>query len=562
MRRHIPGLIFLLFFIYSNAAGIPVINSDSTLSKQQVENLFVLAKVWGFVKYHHPEVAKGKNSFDEELLKIMPPITKASTKGERNEVLLNWINNLGDENNYELAKEIPDDNEILIKPDLQWLKDKKLFNEAIIDKLRNIYLHRNQKNNSYVKLMPLANPNFDGEEKYADMRASDHGLRVLALFRYWNVIEYFYPSKYLIKENWDEVLKEFIPQFLKGNTMLDYKLNCLKLINRIHDTHANITGDNDIGTYFGKKYTFIRARVIEEKLIIHSFVDDSLAKEDSVQPGDEILTINNKTIAQCRKEMEPLLCASNISAANRNFASSLLLRGNGDALDITYDHEGEIKTGKLKLYPLEVFNAAAKKISSIPMYKFLNDSIGCITLATIQKSMLKIIFEKFKNTKGIVIDIRNYPADFVPYHLANYLKPTSSPFVKLSFGSIGNPGLFTYKKPLSNGTRNADYYKGKIVILVDERSVSQAEFTAMALRTAPNAIVMGSQTAGADGDVSAVPFPGGFNSWISGLGVYYPDGKITQGIGIIPDIIVRPTQEGIKKGIDEVLERAIQYISN
>lgn len=561
MRKHILCLIFPFFFIYSKASDKPVINLDSILQEQQVENLYVLAKVWGFVKYHHPEVAKGKKNFDEELLKIMQLIMKAATKGDRNEILLHWINNLGDESNYDLAKEIPDDKEILIKPDLLWLKDKKLFSEVIINKLNNIYLHRNQKNNSYVKLMPLANPNFDGEEKYANMQASDDGLRMLALFRYWNVIEYFYPSKYLIKENWDEVLKEFIPQFANGGTMLDYKLNCLKLINRIHDTHATISGDKEIGKYFGEKYTITRARIIDGRLIISSFVDTIFSKQDSVQLGDEILTINNKTVAECRKEMEPLLCASNKSAANRNFASFLLLRGDGDALDITYNHEGRIKSGKLKLYPLEVFNAAAKKISNIPMYKFLNDSIGYITLATIQKSMLQTIFEKFKPTKGIVIDIRNYPAEFVPYYLASYLKPASSPFAKLSFGSISNPGLFTYKKPLDNGVQNADYYKGKIVILVDERSVSQAEFTAMALRTAPNAIVIGSQTAGADGDVSAVPFPGGFNSWISGLGVYYPDGKITQGIGIVPDIEVRPTQEGIKKGIDEVLEKAIQYIS-
>jgi len=44
------------------------------------------------------------------------------------------------------------------------------------------------------------------------------------------------------------------------------------------------------------------------------------------------------------------------------------------------------------------------------------------------------------------------------------------------------------------------------VILVDERTQSQAEYTTMALRTAPGAIVMGSQTAGADGNVSLIPF--------------------------------------------------------
>jgi C-terminal processing protease CtpA/Prc len=71
---------------------------------------------------------------------------------------------------------------------------------------------------------------------------------------------------------------------------------------------------------------------------------------------------------------------------------------------------------------------------------------------------------------------------------------------------------------------------------------------------------MGSQTAGADGNISFVPFPGGFSSPFSGIGVFYPDGKETQGVGIIPDIIILPTQKGITEGKDEVLEKAIEYI--
>ena len=145
--------------------------------------------------------------------------------------------------------------------------------------------------------------------------------------------------------------------------------------------------------------------------------------------------------------------------------------------------------------------------------------------------------------------------------MAQYIKPEPTPFVKFTNGNIDNPGLFTFKYSLSNGSKNKDYYKGKIVILIDERTQSQAEYTTMALRTAPNAVVMGSQTAGADGNVSLIHFPGGFGSYISGIGVFYPDGKETQGIGIVPDIEVKPTIAGIKKGTDELLEKAMQYIS-
>jgi C-terminal processing protease CtpA/Prc len=44
---------------------------------------------------------------------------------------------------------------------------------------------------------------------------------------------------------------------------------------------------------------------------------------------------------------------------------------------------------------------------------------------------------------------------------------------------------------------------------------------------------------------------------ISGIGVLYPDGRPTQRIGIVPDLVVTPTVEGIRAGRDEVLEAAV-----
>jgi C-terminal processing protease CtpA/Prc len=51
-------------------------------------------------------------------------------------------------------------------------------------------------------------------------------------------------------------------------------------------------------------------------------------------------------------------------------------------------------------------------------------------------------------------------------------------------------------------------FTGKVVILVDEVTQSQAEYTTMAFRVAPDAVVVGSTTAGADGNVSRIPLPG------------------------------------------------------
>jgi C-terminal processing protease CtpA/Prc len=93
-------------------------------------------------------------------------------------------------------------------------------------------------------------------------------------------------------------------------------------------------------------------------------------------------------------------------------------------------------------------------------------------------------------------------------------------------------------------------------MLVDETTQSQAEYTTMAFRSAPQSVVVGSTTAGADGNVSEIPLPGGARTMISGLGVFYPDKTPTQRVGIIPDIEVRPTIAGIRTGRDELLEEA------
>lgn len=125
------------------------------------------------------------------------------------------------------------------------------------------------------------------------------------------------------------------------------------------------------------------------------------------------------------------------------------------------------------------------------------------------------------------------------------------------------PGLFSMNRTNSVGKRdNPTYYKGQIIILINEETQSQAEYTTMALRTAPNAIVIGSTTAGADGNMSWIDLPGGIRTGISGIGIYYPNGDETQRVGIIPDIELKPTIKAFMQGRDELLEKALKVINN
>jgi C-terminal processing protease CtpA/Prc len=194
---------------------------------------------------------------------------------------------------------------------------------------------------------------------------------------------------------------------------------------------------------------------------------------------------------------------------------------------------------------------------------FISPGIGYINLGGIKKKQVDSVFKALEGSKGLIIDNRQYPGDFALYEIAAKLNSEPRPFAKFPIGNIDYPGSLYITKPISAGKKSKDYYNGIVVILVNENTQSSAEFHSMAFRTAPNVTVIGSTTAGADGNVTNFFFlPGNLFTRFTGIGVLYPDGKETQRVGVVPDIEVKRTVRGIKEGRDELVEKAIALINS
>jgi C-terminal processing protease CtpA/Prc len=54
--------------------------------------------------------------------------------------------------------------------------------------------------------------------------------------------------------------------------------------------------------------------------------------------------------------------------------------------------------------------------------------------------------------------------------------------------------------------------------------------------------------------------PGGITMGFTGQAVRWPDGRQLQRIGLIPDVLVRPTINGVRSGQDEVLDAAVRLL--
>lgn len=528
--------------------------SNINLDQNNIENLKKLGLIWGYLKYYHPSVAEGNYNWDYELFRIYKKTENASAE-QRDQILTDWIKGLG---KFQTAKNSEPKN-VKIKPDLDWITNSG-FSKELTELLLQLKDAKRPKVNYYVDFFPnVDNPDFRHENPYREMKYPDEGFRLLSLYRYWNIIQYYFPYKNLIEEDWKGVLKEFIPKFINAKDETEYNLASLELIGRIHDTHANIWGNSkSLEKYFGERYSPVKLTFAENKPVVEGFYDENLGTQTGLKKGDVITEINGENMDNIIKNMLKYLPASNYPTQLRDI-SRKLLRSNAETINLTILRDGKTEEKTIKTY---AYSDIKIKKEPKEFFKMLDGNIAYVYMGSVNADLLPEVFEKIKNTKGLVIDFRSYPSDFVVFKMGKLLKPESSDFVKFTNTSNSQPGLFTFTPSLKTQGTGKKSYEGKIAILINETTQSSAEYHTMAFRTAPNAKVFGSTTAGADGNVSDIKLPGNISTMISGIGIYYPDGRETQRIGIVPDVEVKPTIDGIKNNKDEVLEKSIEWIKN
>jgi C-terminal processing protease CtpA/Prc len=541
--------IILLLLIFSIQNGF----TQNQLT--EVQKMAATCKVWGFLKYYHSNVANGNTNWDNQLFDVLPKIEKAKTQGEFSSVIKNWIASLGQVKRYNSSAGNNSDKYFYKNLDFTWIQNSKLYSKDISKQLNFIQNNRYQGTPFYIKSNELAgNIEIANEVEYPDFKWDDKKLRLLALFRYWNYIEYFFPYKYQMDQKWDVTLEEMLPKFIDTKTKLDFHLAISELIVRINDSHAYLSS-NTFFSHLGSRFFPAKFEIIDNKVVISGFLNDSLSKVNDIKIGDIITKADGKTISEIMYAKGKYVCASNLSHFLKSF-DLLMFAGNTESINIEYTRDGKNSNKIINRYP---YQALKIKFRETEKWKIKENNIGYVNMDGISVEDVPDMMKTLKDTKAIIFDVRYRPHD-VNLEISKYLNSKPKAFAKMLSPDITYPGRFVWKQPEICGENNKDYYKGKVIILANEDAISHSEWTIMCLQTADKATIIGSQTAGADGNVSSFEIIKGLATAFSGLGVFYPDGKETQRVGIVPNIEVKPTISGIQQGKDEVLDRALQFI--
>lgn len=516
--------------------------------------LFYLCKVWGFVKYHSDNPALCR-VMDKLLITAVPEAVRCTTKTEFANVLKSLITPAL---NFHSATDLfdPDINDYMLI-DNQWTRDTLCLYDGIKADLDTIWARNTAASYFAFNKSMAGNIRLQNEPAYPEF--PEETIRLLGLFKYWNVINYFYVYKNHLDESWDKVLYESIPDFKNADTKEKYHRAIYRLTNQLRDTHASYPPTID-GVVFGPYRPNFRMMLIDSAFII-SKIRMSEYEKENFKVGDIVLRVDNQDIHMLSDSLGQYVCGGNYWSNQLFLCNAVLSRRDSTTLFTLLRDKDTLLVQSKNYQVYDLFKAEIKKDKENEkkqLYRWVNDSIAYFDLRSATAANFSKNCNPIKSASTIILDLRCYPSTDLILHLTNAFVPPNSFFAYATYSDVRSPGMVRYRKSTSDKIGSDGYFKGRVIVLVNEWTQSYSEYTTMALQANPKTITVGNFSSGSDGNITEFEFPGCVRTVYSGTGIYYPDFTPTQRVGVRIDYVAEPTMESIKKGVDIAYEKAIE----
>lgn len=513
----------------------------------QIHAIVQASRIWGFAKYHHPAFASRSINADAEYFCLLNEVLQAPDS-MKNDICLKWISGLGP---YAI-RDKEDDENIETFNDFNWISDSLHLCKALSDSLMRLR-NADPENNRYVKQTPV-NVSYI-ETQYSDIPKDDVAYRLLGVAKFWNAVDSYSPNRNLTDRPWDDVLAEYIA--LAFDRSISFSALYSRMVSELCDTHVN----SWYVPIFGGRFVPLICQFAEDRLFV---TDTCSLVPNNFEIGDEIILIDSVSPIKRLDELAPYIPHSNRSSLLRDGSYATLLTAKNEAC-VEYVRGGKTYTTMISSVDGSKFvnrRFSSQNTSTKPGFKEVAGGIGYINISNLTCKDEQDLENFLASCDKLIIDLRAYPAEYDVLHklLPTFFFSQAREAAEVLLPQAHRPGGFIRTTVSTRKTSDPDkLYKGKVVLLVNAHSQSMSEYFTMFLQTIPGSVTVGSQTAGADGDVTRIQLPyASFN--ITGAGICYPDGTNAQRNGVKIDKVVEPSAEGMIRGVDEQLQAAIDYL--
>lgn len=443
---------------------------------------------------------------------------------------------------------------------LYWVAEDK----AVVSLLGENTLFKNvvAKENAWTRIQSTNsfaskyNENISNEEKLA-------GLSLL-----WSEVKQgFVFFDQVPQLNWDEKFKEYIPRVLKTDSTQAYYEELIRMVAQLNDAHTNVYYPSEL---YKKTYSRppLRTALIDGKVIITEIYSESLLST-GIAVGDEILRIDDREVHEyVQSEVKPFQSSSTPQDLNVRAYKYALLSGDSEQ-KITLKIKN--KEGRQSVVSISRSKYGDEKFPSTNSFKVIEGKFGYFKTNSFSSNetveYFKGLIPKLDQLEGLIIDIRNNGggSSDLGFKILSYLTEEtlvgSTSFARQNISverAWGNNS--TLWKSLGNSTFNANQeytFQKPVIVLAGAQTFSAAEDFLIAFKQSNRGIVIGETTGGSSGQPLSFSLPAGGMARVCVKRDKYQSGEDWVGVGIAPDIVVKPSVLDIQNKTDTVLNAAL-----
>jgi len=377
----------------------------------------------------------------------------------------------------------------------------------------------------------------------------------------------------------DAVYKDYLKAASTADSRWDFDFLTLELMARLKNGHTDFS-DSFLKRAGGPPIGFAAMPVEGNWTVLETYTD-------KLKIGDVIERIDRSTMDAFFASKRKYIAASSDAAAQRVFCYHKHLFPQQFRLHLASGADVAIDRSTQELHfpepnPTDARWITEPSLAYIKIQSFDGPKYEDFALDAVKQ---------YRNARTILFDVRGNGGGGAPERLLRAL--IDRPYRDWSQSSAATIGLFrTYSKlpemarPGELSEREAGYfaaftefaapqllapgvlirpadpiYRGKILALTDFDCTSACEDFVMPLKYSGRATIVGERTRGSAGQPFLYDFGNGMSFRISSRRMYLPDGAEFEGVGIAPDVEVRPSIADRRNGKDVVLERAVRLSS-
>jgi carboxyl-terminal processing protease len=399
--------------------------------------------------------------------------------------------------------------------------------------------------------------------------------KVAGLSKFWSEARFNFPFFERIPEvDWDRQYLEYLPQVRAAQTTADYYRIMMRFAATLRDGHTEVWTPGELRDSLHAMPAF-STQLVEDKVLVTEVYDPSLAVE-GIRVGAEIVSIDGEPVREyATSAVAPYASGSTPQDRNNRIYGYMLLKGSKEVpvrLTLRYA-SGETKSASVHRY-CEPSSKCTWPGNEPVRFKMLPGNVVYLAVNEFENDLgaqtMRENFASIAQAQGLIVDVRKNFGGNEQNAMAILGMLTDKPFPSVSWRTLDyKPSVRAsgfapewLKGSVGEVSPNRTYFYSKpVIILAGPGTFSAAENFVVVFDTMHRGTLVGETTPGSTGDSIIFKLPGGGTARIMMVDVEYPDGRVFEGVGVPPQVMVTPAISDIRQGRDAALERAVEIIA-